>query len=96
ALRDLTVTMPRELALASARGVSLTSGGARQRFAAHTAGGALVIALRRALVRVRVTLSYPALRVAGRHPNVAGRQAAELTVGVTDTSRGSSRIRAHV
>ncbi len=96
ALRDLTVTMPRELALASARGVSLTSGGARQRFAAHTAGGALVIALRRALVRVRVTLSYPALRVAGRHPNVSGRQAAELTVGVTDTSRGSSRIRAHV
>jgi hypothetical protein len=79
--------------LGSTSGVRLTSGSTRAAFSAHTANGTLVIRLRRAIARVRVTLSYPALRVAARHPNAAG--GGELTVVVTDAARGSSRIRAH-
>jgi Pro-kumamolisin, activation domain/Putative Ig domain len=97
ALQDLTVMLPKELVLASTRGVSLTIGGGRPRFTASSTGGALVITLRRAVGRVRVTLSYPALRVAaGRQPNASGREAGEVTVQVTNASRGSSRVRAHV
>ncbi len=97
ALLDLTVTMPKELALGSARGVRLTSGSGPPRYTAQASDGALVITLRRALGRVRIVLSYPELRVeAGRHPDASGRQAAELTVQVTNASRGSSRVRAHV
>jgi hypothetical protein len=96
-LHDLAVTMPKDLALASARGVSLTSDLGRPRFAARAAGGALVIVLHGVLMRVRITLSYPALRIApGRRPNASGRQALELTVRVTDGSHGLSRARAHV
>ena len=97
ALLDLTVTMPKELALTSARGVRLTSGSGRPRYTAQATDGALVITLRRAFGRVRIVLSYPELRVAaGRHPDSSGRQAAELAVQVTNASRGSSRVRAHV
>jgi hypothetical protein len=94
AFEALTVTPPKELMLTSANGITVTSGSTRPRFNADTADGTLVIKLRRALGRVRVSLSYPALRVAARHPNASG--AAELTVVVADASRGSSRVRAHV
>ncbi len=95
-LQDLSVTVPRGLTLGSVRGVSLTSGSGHPRFSAHMAGGSLAIALPKALGRVRITLSYPALRVSGRHPNASPGQTRELTVQVTDASRGSSRVRAHV
>lgn len=96
-LHVVTVTTPKELLLSSARGVRLTgSGSTRPRFTARMAGGVLVITLRRAVGRARITLSYPSLRVAGRHPNSSGAKSAELTVVATDAARGSSRIRAHV
>jgi subtilase family serine protease len=96
ALRSLTITMPKELVLTSTRGVGLASGSTRPGFTDYTVDGALVITLRRALGRVRVTLSYPGLRVAARHPNATGAKAADLTVVATDAARGSSRIRAHL
>ena len=93
ALQTLDVTMPAELVLTSVRGITLQANGSAARFSDHRTGQTLAIDLRRQLRRVRVTLSFPQIKVnSGRHPNSPA--ARELTLAVTDANRGMTRIRA--
>jgi hypothetical protein len=97
ALRSVAVSVPRSLRLASARRVTIAGlGGPRPRFTAGVAHGVLTIKLRRPVQKLRITISYPAIRVgAGGGVSSQHTRAAPvltLDLGVIDAAYEAIRV----
>ena len=96
ALRDLVVSVPKPLRLVSGDGIEISARG-RVRFTAEVSSGSLLIELRRAFRRVRVTISSPALQAsAGRRADIRGSQGQRLAVTVLFAGHGSSHLHARI
>ncbi len=88
----LALSVPPPLRLSSTNGLTVSArGGAK--FTAQVTPTALRIDLRRGFRSLKITVRYPALRIAGgRLANARGRQARRLTVTVFDAGRGASHL----